>query len=376
MRLADYKIKFFDYLAGNLRRLAKFLSIKPPAEKDDFTDEKTFSTAEDWFEKTRNISPAEWVEFSGENESVENEIKTAIVESKIEPVIQTTKSSFADETGEGDFVLEKLKKQPPNKMSFENIRKTSKRLETSNNPEISLKEKLKKPKTDLHFFSFNLSDKKPKDENAEPLELQSKIARKSFAEDEKTLEATKRKFRLSPAKFVSKSNPKTSDSPVPNIINFAEKQPPPKLKKTIETTQPIVKKPAARREISNQFPLEAFSRKNESEQAPEISFEFPKRKTDSATVFTSKAKAAPETSGFSLPWKNRQTAVQEYVKPERDKKNDNKPDDTERFVTAESPWINLPDESGFEAANETQNNLSENEHLRFLKCEQAGKTQK
>lgn len=376
MRLADYKIKFFDYLAGNLRRLIVFLSIKLPAEKDDNANEKTFSPAEDWFEKTQNILPADWVEFSGENEPVENEIKTVIVEREIEPIIQTVNSSAADKTGEEDFVLQKLKKQPSTAISFENIRKTSKRLENSNNPEISLKGKPKEPKTDSRFFSFNLTDKNPKDENDEPPKIQSKISRKLFGEVEKTLEAARRKFRLLPAEFVSENSPKTSDPPAPNIINFAGKQSPQETKETTETTQSIVKKPAARTETSIQFPLEAFSRKNEDEQATELSFALPKRKTDSAAVFTSKAKAAPETPGFSSLLKKKQTAVQKYIKPARGKKTDNQLDEAERFVTAESPWINLSDESAFEATNENYNYLSENEHLRFLECEQAGKIQK
>jgi len=378
VRLAVYKTKFFDYLAGNLRRLAEILSVEPVAEKQDFTDEKILSPIEDWHEKTRDVSPEQWFEFSGENE--------------FEPEAQTRKSSFEVQTGEADFVLKKPKKQPPGETSFENKREPARQAEASNNPEISLTGKSKKPKSETRFFRFNPAGKKPKDETSATLEPQSKISGQSSPEDEKPLAAMRQKFRLLPAQIISESSRKTSDAP--NIINYAENQPPKfevptferkkssavklseiapsKPKKTIETTEPVVKKSSARPEFSDQFPLKAFEGKNENETT-EISFKFPPRKATDEPIFTSKIKET--TAGnpkFSAPWKKSPVAFQEYVKPELIEKNDSNADNAKKFVVAESPWIDLPDETAFEALGDMQTNVSENEHLRFLEHEQAG----
>lgn len=378
MRLADYKTKFFDYLAGSLRRLAEFLSVKSLTEKDDFAAEKTFSPVENWMEKTRNVAPEQWFEFSGENES--------------EPPSAPPNSSFDDKAVE-DFVLEKPEKQPPIETSLESKRDSAGRLEASNNSEISLTGKPKKPKGEARFFSFNPADKKPTGETGATAARQSKISRGSSAEDEKPLAATRRKFRLLPSELISKNNPKKPNAPAPGIINFSENQPPPKFeiptferkksavkmeegvpskpKKTIETAEPIIKKSSAR-ELPSEIPLEAFSRKNESETAPEINFEFPKREATDEAVFTSKIKEAEETPNFSALRKKSRNIVQEYLKPERVKKNDGIDDKTKNFVVAESPWIDLPDEPAFEASGDIQINFSENEHRRFLEREQAG----
>ncbi|HEY0050185.1 MAG TPA: hypothetical protein VGB68_12900, partial [Pyrinomonadaceae bacterium] len=216
----------------------------------------------------------------------------------------------------------------------------------------------------------------------------------STAKDEDPLEKAKRNFRLFPADSASGS--KAEETAAPDIINFVENQLPPKSeaptferkkstavkfekiasakpKSTIEKTGSIVKKPSARREISNQFSPAAFSRKTGGESAADINFEFPKRKTDSANVFPSKAETAAETPNFSSPWKKSRIDVQEYLNPERDKKTDNQTDNPKKFAAAASPWIDLPDETAFEAADDIQINLSENGHLRFLEGEQAGK---
>lgn len=380
MRLADYKTKFFDYLAGSLRRLAEALSVEPSAEKEDFTDEKILSAADDWLEKTRNVAPEKWFEFVGENE--------------FEPEARATDLSFGDESGEADFILKKPEKQPPVETSYENKRAPAKRAEASNNPEISLTGKSKKPKGDAPFFSFNPTGKKSKDETVAPLEPQSKSSGQSSAEDGKTLAASRRKFRLLPAKFVSEKRRETSDATAPDIINYAENDPPPefeiptferkktgfkpaetappKPEKTIETAEPIIKKPPRPR-FSNRFPLEAFARKKRSETATEISFKFPKRRATDEAIFAPQTKETTENPNFAAPWKKSRADVQEYVKPERIKKTDNIIDNTSKFVAAASPWIDLPDETAFEATDDIQTNLSENEHLRFLECEQAGK---
>jgi hypothetical protein len=378
VRLADYKTKFFDYLAGSLRRLAEVLSVEPIAEKEVLTDEKILSPVDDWLEKTRNLAPEQWLEFAGENE--------------FEPESQPTKSSFGDKSGEADFVLKKPEKQPPVEASLENKREPVRRAEASSNPEISLSGKSKKPKSDALFFSFNPAGKKPTSETVAPLEPLSKISGQSSAADEKTLAASRRKFRLLPAKLVSERSRKTSDATAPDIINYAEHQPPPKFEiptfeqkksvvklsetappkpeKSIETPESIIKKPA-RPELSNQFPLESFDGKNRSETATEISFKFPKRKATDEAIFAPQTKETTENPHFPAPWKKSRADVREYVKPSRVEKND-RGDRAKKLAVAESPWIDLPDETAFEANGDVQINLSENEHLRFLKREQAG----
>lgn len=370
MRLAVYKTKFFDFLAGNLRRLAEFLSVESLTEKDDSTSEKTFSPLEDWLEKTQNVAPEQWLDFSGEND--------------FEPAPE---SSFDDENKEG-FVLRRPEKQLPTELLVEKKRELSKQSETSNNPEIALTKKPKKKPADSRFLSFSIADKKTSEARMETLESVSEISRQPRAENEKSIEAVKLKFRLLPAEPISKAKPKTSESSAPNIINSVENQPPPKFEipaferkesvvkieeisppeKTFDEMPPIIKKPAARAEFFNQFSLEAFSRKNEP--PPETSFELPKRKATDETIFKSKSKRAPETPKLSSSRKNSKTVVNEYFKSERGKKNGGENDDAGKFTVVESPWIDLPDE----ATGETENSFSENERLHFLEREQAGKT--
>jgi hypothetical protein len=397
VRLADYKIKIFDFVAGNLRRLAEFLTARAAPEKENSAPEKTLSPMEDWLEKTRRVSLENWVDFSGANE-----LET-IPENEIEPEIQPPHSSFVDETGAEDFVLKKPKKPSPDETFFENKREASKTRETfdkpeasnkpANKPEISPPEKPKKSKTGARFFSFGFSDKKKKEENAAPLQPFSEISGQAPAKNEKPQATAKQNFRLFPAASVSENKPENA---VPDIINPVENQSPPKFetptferkksaalkfekiasakpKNAIEKPEEIVKKPSARREISNQFPLESLSQKTGGESAAEISFEFPKRKTDAAAVFSSKAEKAAETPNFSSSGKKSRIAVREYFNPERDKKTDNKTDNPKNFAAAASPWIDLPDEPAFEATDDIQISLSENERLRFLEGEQAGK---
>lgn len=397
MRIADYKIKFFDFVAGNLRRLAELLTVEAAPEQEDSAPEKTLSPMEDWLEKTRNLSAENWVDFSGANQP------DAFRENEPEPQAQPPNSSFAAETGAADFVPEKPKKQTPVETFFNKKHEAAENRQTFDNPEASNKaaskteifraEKPKKTKPDSRFFSIRFSDRKRKQENAEALEPLAESFVQSTAKDEDPPEKAKRNFRLFPAESASESSAETA---APDIINFVENQPPPKSevptferkksaavkfekiesakpKSTIEKTEPIVKKPSARGEISDQFPPAAFSRKTGGESAADINFEFPKRKTDSANVFPTKAETAAETPNFSSPWKKSRIDVQEYFNPERDKKTDNQTDNPKKFAAAASPWIDLPDETAFEAADDIQINLSENEHLRFLEGEQAGK---
>jgi hypothetical protein len=402
VRLADYKIKFFDFVAANLRRLAGFLTVENAPEKENSAPEKTLSPMEDWLEKTRRVAPENWVGFSGAGEL------EAIGENEAEPEIQPPVSSFADETGAEDLVFKNPKKQSPGETFFENERKASKTLETfdkfeisnkaSNKSEISPAEKPKKPKTDSRFFSFEFSDKKKKEKTAAPLEPFSEISRQAPAKDEKPMATAKRNFRLFPAESVSENKPETVE---PDIINSLENQPPgfeispferkksaalkiekivpAKPKNTVENPEEIVKKSAAARGISDQFSPAAFSRKTGGESAAEISFEFPKRKTNSAAALSAfdETAAAAETPNFSSPrTKKSRIAVQEYFSPERDKKTDNQTDNPKKFAAAQSPWIDLPDETAPEATDDIHLNLSENEHLRFLEGEQAGKLEK
>ncbi|HEX8738174.1 MAG TPA: hypothetical protein VF721_22760, partial [Pyrinomonadaceae bacterium] len=231
----------------------------------------------------------------------------------------------------------------------------------------------------------------------EPLAPLSENSRQSPVKDEKPPPTAKRNFRLAAAEFALESKPETSAPETPDIINFVENQPPPqfeiptfeqkksaaikageiaaaKAKNTGETPVQIIKKPRGGREISRRFPLESFAAKNRREAA-KISFELPKRKTDSAAApLAPKVKQAPDAPVFSSPAKKKsETGGQKYFKPEREKKIENRTDDTEKFAVVESPWADLPDETAFKTGDDIQINFSENEHLRFLEGEQAGK---
>ncbi|HEY0048011.1 MAG TPA: hypothetical protein VGB68_01910, partial [Pyrinomonadaceae bacterium] len=298
MRLVDYKIKFFDFVAGNLRRLAELLTVEAAPEQEDSAPEKTLSPMEDWLEKTRNLPAENWVDFSGANQP------DAFRENESEPEAQPPNSSFAAETGAADFVPEKPKKQTPVETFFKKKheaaenRQTFGNLEASNKAasktEVSRAEKPKKTKPESRFFSIKFSDQKRKQENAEPLEPLAESFAQSTAKDQDRLEKAKRNFRLFPAEAASESSAETA---APLVINFIENQPPKaeapaferkksaavkfekiepaKPKNTIEKTESIVKKSSARREISNQFPPAAFSRKTGGESAADINFEFP-----------------------------------------------------------------------------------------------------
>ena len=462
MRANDYKIKFFEFLAENLRRLATRLSVKPPLESSTLSDEKPASALEDWLARVRKVSPENWVDFAAGNE-----LEPQVRENEFEPEIQPPDLHFVDEAGE-DFIPERSKNQTPVKTFFENRRKAlktgeifdnpvvSKKREASDNPEISyqsepsakpevlnkfeisnksgslaepeilnkpetfdkpeifdnpnisnkseasvkneafLTEKPEKPKTGARFFSFKTAGEKRAEENAEALEPSSENPRQSAAKDEKPLATAKRNFRLSAAEFAFENKPETSASPAPDIINFVENQAPPKFEipafeqkksaapkpeeiapskpeNTSEKPGRIVKKPRGGREISGRFPLESFAPKNERETAAKISFALPKRKTDSAAALSPKAKQAPDVPVFSSPRKKSKNDAEKYFKLEREKKTDDRPDNIENFAVAESPWADLPDEAAFQASGDVQINLSENEHLRFLEGEQAGK---
>jgi hypothetical protein len=474
VRANDYKIKFFEFLAENLRRLATRLSVKPPLEEDDSNGKEPASALEDWLARVRKVSPENWVDFAVGNEtepqirenefapeSGAHEIETAIRESESEPEIQPPDSSFANEASE-DFIRRKSKNQTPIKTFFENRRKealktreifdnrtvsnkseafdnpavpnkpeTSETPETfpeteilnkfefsneseasakseifddsniSNKSETSVKneafpaEKPKKSKTGARFFSFKTAGEKRDEETVEPLAPLSETSRQASAKDEKPLATAKRNFRLSATEFAFENKPKTSASEAPDIINFVENQPPQfeiptfeqkdsaaikaeeiaaaKPKNTGEKPERIVVKPRGGREISERFPLESFAAKNQRE-ATKISFELPKRKTDSAAApFAPKIKQAPDAPVFSSPAKKSKSGGQKYFQPEREKEFDEQSGDTGKFDVAESPWAELPDETAFKATEDIQINLSENERRRFLEGEQAGK---
>jgi hypothetical protein len=430
MRLIDYKTKFFDFLAGNLRRLAEALSAEATAKEEISAPpptEKALSGREDWLEKTRGISPENWFDFSAAGNAPESGVPE---NDFVEPEeTETANSSFADGAVKEDFSARRPEKSSPteafpgrgrreaSKTSeiFDNPKAADKRKFNSGKTEISPAEKPAKPETGARFFSFGLSDgRKKKEENAgttpPPRDL-SEISHQSSAKDEKSTETAKRNFRLFPARKDSESE---AEKPAPNVADFVESQPrqhtefeapvfgrkksaavkfektaPAKPENAIEKPESTVKKSSGRakilsdrQQISNQFPVLAL-RKTNGESAAEINFEFPERKTNSAIVFSSKAEpTAAETPDFSSSGakknQKRKIAVQEYFNPERDKKTDNRPDNTEKIAVAESPWIDLPDEAAFEAAatDDVLINLSENEHLRFLEGEQAGKNYK
>ena len=72
MFLTDYKIKIFNFLAGNFRRLAEILSVEPEMTKTADSDETDSAPPADWLERTRHLSPEQWFDFSEENnEAVE-----------------------------------------------------------------------------------------------------------------------------------------------------------------------------------------------------------------------------------------------------------------------------------------------------------------
>lgn len=294
--------------------------------------------------------------------------------------------------------------------------------------EAARTEKTGKSKSDSRFLSFGFPDKKKREEISEspqPLKpLSESSGQTPPAKDEKSPVTAKRNFRLSPLQLVSKSEPEAF---APKAADAVENQPPKLERQTFERKksaaikfnriapakpknaaeekpESIVGKPPERRgkatdrqPVPGSFPVSGFGKTNDEPGDAGINFEFPKRKTntDSASVFLPKAEppAAPETPNYSSPQmqgqqqqpqkqrrKNRIRA-REYFNPERDKKTDNRPDNTEKFALAaalaESPWIDLPDETAFTeaaAADDIQTSLFQREHLLFLEGEQAGKT--
>lgn len=305
--------------------------------------------------------------------------------------------------------------------------------------ETAVPEKTEKSKSGSRFLSFGFSGKKKKEEIPEPqrekkkkevseppqpspLKSLSEISLQSpppSAKDEKpTAAAAKRNFRLSPVRFAAKSEPEAF---APDAADSGENQPPKFETQTFgrkksaaikinriapakpenaaeENPESIVGKPSERRrtatdrrQILNTFALSG-SRKTDDESGDAgVNFQFPKRKTGSASVFSPKAEPTPpETPSFSSPQLQRQQQQQrrknqivarEYFNPERDKKTDNQPGNTEKFAAAattiaESPWIDLPDETAFAeaAADDFQTSLFQRERQLFLEGEQAGKT--
>ena len=78
MFLTDYKIKIFNFLAGNFRRLAEILGIEPEITKTDDSGETDSAPPADWLERTRHLSPEQWFDFSGENNEAEINTPTEI----------------------------------------------------------------------------------------------------------------------------------------------------------------------------------------------------------------------------------------------------------------------------------------------------------
>lgn len=361
MFLTDYKIKIFNFLSENFRRLAEILSVEPEMTKTADSDETDFAPLADWFEKTRDISPEQWFDFSRENNEPEINLPT-----------------------EKNPTVEKVKETKINQ-----IKPAKKRIveqSAENNSAPTLTPKKERPK---HFFSFKNSEKNQPEREYEAVEKKAEIVRQPPSEIKNFLPAPIKKNKFLSFSPVPVRQSKFADDAPPIVETGSEKSAATmqistvteKVKSDSKTGKiiarendfltvkknRIVTEPLSR----NQFLPEEFSRIDSNEQTEIKRNNFENLKASPPDNFVLPAKKIEPPEEYSY-FTSKKTKAKTSVENPKMKYEPDEEDIENGSYFAVAPWIDLP-ESFFSGEFEKAETIrAEAEHLLYLKREQEG----
>lgn len=358
MQISNFTKGIYLFVARNLRRIADYLEVISRSAKVESGVDKTrpfknkgSRPPEDWLKRAEGIPPENWLEFSAENTA---EFSVATREDATEKVLseEQSKTKRVETSNAND--------DP----SVPDIK-----VESVKNKENKSRTKVKRSKSIRErFLKFHSEDQN------QPSEIE-----KFSKPDNKT---PKPDFKLQPTNFVfGKENKLTETFDSSEVEYKQEKESSPILKEEKKTF-------ASKRVVSDdvrQIPKKQSpsSESSSSVYKPVQSFEHSDIKESVSIYFQPEivVRKQPKMSRFetSAALNSNQKTI---TKSENDLNEKNKKEYSQNTRNAseiafsdtfQQFWIELPDETAYEAIDEIEINRVETEHLQFLEEEQAGK---
>lgn len=359
--ITNYKIKFFNFLAGGFRRAAEILSVEPVITKSDNSDKNDSAPPADWLKRIQHISPEEWFDFSEEN----NELAIT-VPTETNPAVDKLKET-------------EIKKVKPTKN--QNIELTA-----ESDSESASTPKKDRPK---RFLSFNTSEKNQPKRDSESAEKSVQVVHHSQTETGIFSPALNKKIKFLTFSTVPIRKSKSADSAPPFVETLIEKSTATiqtstvseKVKSGHKTGKTISRESNGLNKKKNQiiteslppkeFSLEELSRidsielRETAKNNPVGKKMFPPNDFN----FTAKKnKPSEDHLYFTIEKPNEKTAFgNPKVKCKQEKEeieNSN--------IFAAPPWIDLPESFFSGEFNESETVRTETDHLLYLKREQDG----